>query len=189
MDSMLKRGCFTLRPKVLGARVHIHWSVFLAIVGLFALWIRHPAHAAVVIVCYLGLILLHEAGHVWVARRLGYQAENIYLGILHGVCEVERPDSRRDHALIAWGGVALQLLVAVPLIALSQFTPLLSLPFAGIVVATFGYVSLLTVAMNLVPTHGVDGAFAWKIVPILLAERRERARARKTAEALFRRLK
>lgn len=186
---LLARGNYPLGLSVLGARVHLHWTALLAVFGVLFSWSRHPAEAIATVACYLGVILLHETGHAWVARRLGCLPTGIYLGYYHGICEYEEPHSLRDHALVAWGGVAAQLVVALPLIALARLTPLLALPFANIVVAAFGYASLMAAALNLVPVRGLDGAIAWKLVPMLFTERREAAAAKKTTRELLRRLK
>ncbi len=185
---LLKQG-HRLPLRVLGAKVYLHWSAIAMMLALLVIWFRHPANAVVVIACYLGMILLHEAGHAWVARRLGYEATEIHLGVIHGLCEHDGPDSLRESALIAWGGPAAQLVVALPLIALAQFTPVLAWPFANVVVAIFGYIGLVSALFNLAPTAPLDGATAWKLVPILFADWRGRARAKKAADDLFKRLK
>lgn len=183
------RSHFTLHPTIFGARLHLHWSALALSLGLLALWFRHPAEALVVILSYYGVILLHETGHALVARRLGLRPLHITLYVIHGSCTYEHPDTLRQQVLVAWGGVALQLAVAVPLVALAGFTPILKLPLMGIVVAAFGYVSILIAAFNLTPMPGLDGALAWKIFPILVADWRGRAEAKKKTRALLRRLK
>ncbi len=183
------RSHFTLVPTVLGARLHLHWSALALSLGLLALWFRHPAEALVVILSYYGIILLHETGHALVARRLGLRPFDITLYFIHGRCTYERPDTLRQDVLVAWGGVALQLAVAVPLVVLAAFTPILKLPLVGIVVAAFGHASLMIAALNLMPMPGLDGARAWKIFPILVADWRGRAAAKKKTRALLQRLK
>jgi len=169
--------------KVLGARVSVHWSAVAAAGLMFGVWHRQPALALEAIACYFGLILLHEAGHAAMARRLGYRATEIRLSIIHGVCFHDAPDTLRDDALIAWGGVLAQMAVALPLLALDQIPGFASLPFAGIPIAAFGYYSVLLVAFNLLPTPPLDGAKAWKLLPLLVADARARGLARKATTA------
>ena len=157
---------------VLGARLHVHWSA-VALAGLMlGAWHRQPAYAIEAVACYFGVILLHEAGHAAMALRLGYRATDIYLSMIHGLCTYDRPETFREDALIAWGGVLAQLAIALPLVALAQVPTLASLSFAGILIAAFGYFSLAMVALNLVPARGLDGAKAWRLLPVLVADLR-----------------
>lgn len=175
--------------RIMGARLHLHWSALALAAALLALWMRQPAQALEAVASYFGLLLLHEIGHAAMARRLGYRATDIRLGFMHGLCETEAPDTARDDALLAWGGVLAQLAVALPLIALAQVPGVAALPGVGIPVAVFGYLSLLVALFNLTPAASLDGAKAWRLVTILLAERRTRAIARKATQDLMQRLK
>jgi Zn-dependent protease len=184
-------GGFGLVPflTVFGARVHIHWSA-LALAGvLLVIWARQPFHAVECVCCYFGVILLHEAGHAAIARRLGYKVLGIYLSGIHGLCRYERPDTLLEDCLVAWGGVLAQMVVAVPVIALAHISVVGALPFAGIFIAAFGYFSLITAAFNLAPARGFDGAKAWRILPILISDFRAHRIAMRAARDLFKRLK
>ncbi len=180
------RGCITLqRPTLFGARLHIHWSALVAAGILLGALARQPVQALVAVACYFGVILLHEAGHAYLAKRLGWAPENITIAFLHGVCQYQQPDNLKDEATIAWGGVLAQLAVAIPLIVLSQTTPLGTLPPVAIVVSAFGYFSLTMALMNLAPARGLDGATAWRLIPTLVRERR----SKKAAQDVLRRFK
>ena len=182
------RGYFLLgRVTVLGARLHVHWSAVALAGVMFGAWHRQPAYAIEAIACYFGLILLHEVGHAAMALRLGYRAPDIYLSMIHGLCSYDAPETFREEALVAWGGVLAQLAVALPLLALAQVPTIASLSFVGILIAAFGYFSLAMVAMNLVPVRGLDGANAWRLLPILAADLRAFATARQAAETVLRR--
>jgi Zn-dependent protease len=85
--------------------------------------------------------------------------------------------------------VLAQLAVALPLIALGQFDAATSVPSLAIPIGAFGYFSVLMVGMNLVPAFGLDGAKAWQLLPILVADRRAGAKARKAMRDLMKRLK
>ena len=102
--------------RVFGARTHLHWSALLVIGAILAVAIRTPILAAITILSYFGIIFLHEAGHAFVAQRLGYRPFDIYLGFLHGSCVYEAPYNSTHVAIVAWGGVVAQLVIAVPLI-------------------------------------------------------------------------
>jgi Zn-dependent protease len=175
--------------RIMGARLHLHWSALALAAALLALWIRQPAQALEAVGSYFGVLLLHEMGHAAMARRLGYRATDIRLAIMHRLCDYDAPDTERDDALIAWGGVLAQLALALPLIALAQVPAVAALPGAGILVGVFGYLSVLVALFNLTPAAPLDGAKAWRLVPILLGARRRRAIARKATQDLMQRLK
>jgi len=75
------------------------------------------------IISYLAIIFVHELGHAWVASRLGYEVFAIRIGLIHGRCEFEAPYSLWDAALVSWGGVLAQLLVAAVVLLISSVLP------------------------------------------------------------------
>lgn len=176
-------------PRILGASLHIHWSVWLAAAFVLVMFRGEQARAPMAICCYFGVILLHEFGHALLAKRLGYQPLGIYLTAIHGVCQYEHPDSLREDAVIAWGGVLVQLIVAIPLILVGTLSPLGRVPYVNTFIAFFGHYSLVMALFNLIPLPGLDGAVAWRIVPMLFREARQNVQAKRTTKALLRRLK
>jgi len=183
-------GYATFRSlQVFGATVHVHWSVFVVVTAMLVASIRDPAWALIGVGCYLAVIVLHEAGHAYLSRRLGYQPFNIYLGFAHGCCETETPDTLRDECIIAWGGVLAQLAVAVPLIAVGQLTSLAEYVVFGPLIGFLGYISALVALMNLAPARGFDGHSAWRLIPLLFAEHRRSANAKRSVRQLIRRIK
>ncbi len=110
--------------------------------------------------------MIHELGHAAVAHRFGYAVEGIWLGAIHGRCEFQAPKTQWEHCVIAWGGVAAQLAVAVPLIAFDAFWHR-PLGILGPVLLILGYYSGVVVLLNLLPLKGRDGLRAWRIVPLL----------------------
>lgn len=175
--------------RVLHARLHVHASALVVAALLLLAGLGQPSHALVGVACYFGVILLHEIGHAAMARRLGYAAPAIRLSFMHGLCEHDAPGTRRDEALIAWGGVLAQLAVALPLLALAALHVFDTAPLGRIVVVAFGRLSLVLVAFNLLPVRPLDGAKAWPLIPILLREWRSRGVAKKAARELMQRLK
>jgi Zn-dependent protease len=126
---------------------------------------------------YIGVILLHELGHMHVAQRLGCRVRGIYLYPIHGICEFEMPWSRYDQCLIAWGGVAFQAIAFIPCIAwiiVMGYTPYDAL---NAPLAIFGGFSAVIAAFNLFPAPGLDGASAWAVIPEYFRRRKLTLRA------------
>ncbi|MEL1265006.1 hypothetical protein [Pseudoxanthomonas putridarboris] len=147
-----------------GARVELHWSVLLVAACVMAASFHTPINAAALVAAYFGILYLHELGHAFVARRLGYRPYEIRLGFIHGRMSYEAPRNERDASLVAWGGVLAQLAVALPLVVLAEFTNAGSLPVLGPAIAFLGYFSLLIAALNLAPARGLDGHLAWRLL-------------------------
>jgi Zn-dependent protease len=176
--------------RIFGAPVHLHWSALVVIGGLLAVSFKEPLSAVITICSYFGIILLHEAGHAFFAYRLGCRPLNIYLSFIHGQCVYEAPHCSRNEFVIAWGGVLAQFAVAIPLIALAQFTTIASSQsLMGPVVGFLGYFSIMVAILNLVPARGLDGAIAWRLIPVLLKERATQKAKVKTKPSYIRRVK
>ncbi len=175
--------------RIVGAPVHAHWSALVVAGGLLAGSIKEPFSALTIICSYFGVILLHESGHAYFAQRLGCRPINIYLSFIHGVCEYQAPDSFKDECIIAWGGVSAQLVVAIPLIVLAQTTSLSELPILGILMVFLGYINILIAIVNLAPAKGLDGAIAWRLIPLLIKQRRRKTASKKIAKGHIRRVK
>ena len=175
--------------RIFGAPVHVHWSALVIVVGLVAGWIKEPFSALAIICSYFGIILLHESGHAYFALRLGCRPINIYLSFIHGVCEHHAPYSFKDECIIAWGGVSAQFAVAIPLIVLAQTTSLTELPIFGILIVFFGYINAFIAIVNLAPAKGLDGANAWRLIPLLIKQYRRKAVSKKIVKGHIRHVK
>lgn len=154
------------RVEILGARLYLHWSAMLMVAVLALLSWQSPIYGAISIGCYLSIILIHECGHALMARRLGYEVLSIRLAFCHGACEHEAPHAEVDDVLIAWAGVLAQLTVAVPMLVIASIFDKQNLGYAGAAIALLGYVNLLVALVNLAPARGLDGATAWRALPL-----------------------
>lgn len=173
---------FVSGGRIGGVRIHIHWTLLaacaLVLVGSLGS-LAHAAGAAVALAAYFAAMLLHEWGHVVVARKRRCQVFGIELYPLIGLTRFERPRTRFDHCLIAWGGVVFQGAVGLPMLAwikLVGYTPLEALnAFMGV----FSFLTVVMVLLNLAPIPPLDGAVAWGVVPLLFRRFRDaRGRAR-----------
>jgi Zn-dependent protease len=184
---MLRRKWFRLGGKLLGASVYVHWSVFLAAALVVLMSFNSPIHAFVGLASYLGIIVLHELGHAWMARRLGCRVRSLCIGFVHGCCEYEAAETEAEDVLIAWAGALAQLAIAVPMLIVASLFADRDLGYAAPAVVFLGYVNLLIALVSLAPAPGLDGHTAWRGVPLLLDWWRARTATRQTVVKLKRR--
>ena len=88
-----------------GVPVYVHWSVLVISAVILLNSARQPLLTVIALFCYWGMLLLHETGHMLLARRLNAAVLSIEIYPLHGLCRCENPWSELDYCLIAWGGV------------------------------------------------------------------------------------
>jgi len=160
--------------RVKGVDVYVHWTVFLIAGIMLANTIRRPALTLAGMGAWLGLILIHECGHLIAAQWRHCEVLSIEIYPIHGFCRFELPWSRFDHCLIAWGGVAAQAVVALPLVTYvlifgyTRFGPM------NAILAILGFYSVALAAFNLLPVGRLDGALAWGLIPELVKRARTR---------------
>jgi Zn-dependent protease len=154
------------RTRWFHAALHVHLSVIVAVAVVALTAAESPAFAIVTLISLIALILLHEFGHAAVAHHFGYRVQSIWFSLFHGRCVFDAPTDEWERCLIAWGGVVAQLLVAIPLLALDSFVHP-SPRILGPVVLILGYWSLVLIILNLIPSGSLDGATAWRIIPLL----------------------
>lgn len=184
MNTMsLRLGKPTLITRIRGVGIYIHWSMILIVPVVLANARQKPVLTLVALFSYLGVLTLHECGHLVAARRRGCRVYSIEIYPILGITRFQMPWSRFDHRVIAWGGVLAQLVVAIPLIAwvvVFGYTPYDPL---NAVLAIMGFFSIGVAIFNLLPTPPLDGAIAWGLFPILLqralAWRNKRLRVRR----------
>jgi len=158
--------------------VFVHWSVPLLLAVLILGATQKPLDTILGAIAYIGIFVIHEAGHLIVARRRGYEPISIELYPILGIARFEAPRSRFDRTAIAWGGVAAQAIIGIPVamyIATVDYTPFGPLNTA---LAILGDFSLVMAVFNLLPFPPLDGSIAWDIVPAYI-ERRRSARNRR----------
>jgi Zn-dependent protease len=157
-----------------GVDVFVHWTVFLIAAVMVYATRRNPWVTLTAGASWLGLLLLHECGHMIFARRRHTPVISIELYPIVGFCRFEIPWSRFDHCVIAWGGVIAQLAVALPMLLwVSTFGYTRFAPVNAVLGILGGY-SLVTAALNLLPVRPLDGSMAWYIVPEFIKRRKGR---------------
>lgn len=174
-----------------GTEIKVHVT-FLLIVGWWAL-IGYsqggPAAAltsALALLALFACILLHEFGHILMARRYGVRTPDVILLPIGGVARLERiPDEPKQELLIALAGPAVTLAIAGILLAVlrlsgshAQVTELSEQqPFLAQLVS----VNLYLLLFNLIPAFPMDGG---RVLRALLASRMGLLRGTRIAATL-----
>lgn len=163
--------------RVRGVRVDLHWTVFL--VGAFFLLgaTQRPIPVLAALVSYMGVLLIHECGHMVIAQKKRCHVYSIKLYPILGLVQYDEPFSHYDHALIAWGGVLAQAMVAIPVLIWIEVFDYTHSEAWNVSLDIWGYVSIALALFNLIPVRPFDGATAWKIVPELIKKIRGKGRS------------
>src|SRR5712692_856979 len=152
--------------RVAGTEIKVHIT-FLALLAWFALKGYNAGGTSAALdrtIFTLGVftcVLLHEFGHILVARRFGVRTPDVILLPIGGVARLERiPEEPKQELLIALAGPAVTLLIAVVLYTalrlghqeivgqLSPAAPLLDQLLA---------VNVGLLLFNLIPAFPMDG--------------------------------
>src|ERR1041385_5381819 len=128
--------------KIKGVKVYIHWSVATISALILLNAIHQPMISLIGLICYWGIILLHETGHLIAAQRLGCRVFSIELYPIWGITRFEVPWSRFDQCVIAWGGVLAQAVIGVPLALFIAVFGYTNIDTVNVVLALFGGISL-----------------------------------------------
>lgn len=162
--------------------IRIHWTAPLG-AFLFGRFEIVPAFW----VAFLALILIHELGHAVAVRLSRAQVTMIDLDGAGGLCHWRGTVGAFRRAFISWGGVLGQLLAFGAAHAiLVVFGPPVD-EYQAQVADVYTRANLWLAAFNLIPIRHLDGAKAWKILPLLYhhvwarlsrsSQRREQQRA------------
>lgn len=172
----MTRGAITLF-RYGGVPIRAHWSL-----PLVALLVGGARFAPGAWIGWLLVVTLHEMGHAFWALHYQMDVREILLHGLGGHCAYAGTPTPRQRSVVAWGGVMAQAIVFAVALPLSHVVPTHSafaVDLYGVLIGANLWVALL----NLVPIPPLDGAEAWKLVPMLFrrapsVRRQEVARAR-----------
>jgi len=159
--------------------VYANWSLVLFSVVILLGALERPAEAVAAWCSFFAVLLLHECGHMFVAQKLGYPVDSIRLYPFFGLAVFTQPYSRYDYSRIAWGGVAAQAVISVPVLLYLAIFGFTRWDSFNIVLGIFGYYSAFVAACNLLPIPPLDGAAAWGLIPELISRARQRRRLNK----------
>ncbi len=174
-------GKFTEICRIHGAPVELHWSVLGIAALILAGAVKYPLMNLVGLSSWLGVILLHESGHLFAARRKGCHVDSIQLYPILGLTRFQQPWSAMDECVIAWAGVIAQAIVAVPIVSFVSVFGYTRYEPVNAALAIWGFFSIGVAVFNLISAPPLDGAIAWRIVPLLIkgAWKGQRGRAAK----------
>lgn len=150
------QGGYVEIGRFMGTPVRVHWSMP---IGLFVLTGFSFSPGAWI--GFLLVLLVHEIGHAWVARSMGFLVVGIDVSAVGGACRWGGDATSRQRAIVAWGGVlgqAALLFVALPL---SWIVP--RMIFFGELIDVLIRTNLILAALNLLPMPPLDGAEAWRL--------------------------
>lgn len=164
--AMFERGYITV-ARFRGAPIKLHWSLAVGLLWVSGLSFLPGAWAGYVLV-----VLLHEMGHAFLARRYGLAVKEIMLHGLGGHCAYVGYPTPWQRAVIASGGVVVQAIL------LAIFVPLyLLLPVGGVNQAAFFSVMVFTnlflILFNLIPIAPLDGHQIAKLPGLYRKQKRE----------------
>ena len=135
---------------------------------VFVIWhIMRPFGLLAALLSITLIITVHELGHAFMARRLGYRVNVIAVQFAGGYCQHEACQYERDDVLIAWGGVlgqAALVAVVVPLYFLLYESVVVHSPLLQVFFGLFIYHNIFMIIYNLLPLRGFDGELAWRFV-------------------------
>ena len=170
-------------------KVHLTFLLFLvwwAVGGYQQAGVSGALAASLWLLAVFGCILLHEFGHIFMARRFGVRTPDVILLPIGGVARLERiPDEPKQEFLIALAGPAVTAVIAVILYAiirstgndagLGDLSP--SRPFLSLLMNVNVYLLLF----NLIPAFPMDGG---RVLRALLASRMGMVRGTRVAATL-----
>ena len=170
-------------------KVHLTFVLFLvwwAVGGYQEAGAAGAAAAAVWLLAVFACILLHEFGHISMARRFGVRTPDVILLPIGGVARLERiPEEPRQELLIALAGPAVTAAIALVLYALirlsgndaglGDLSP--GRPFLSLLMNVNVYLLLF----NLIPAFPMDGG---RVLRALLASRMGLVRGTRVAASL-----
>jgi Zn-dependent protease len=177
--------------RVAGTDIKVHVT-FLLIVGWWAAigysqgGPTGAVTSALALLALFACILLHEFGHILMARRFGVRTPDVILLPIGGVARLERiPDEPRQELLIALAGPAVTLAIALVLLAILRLSgsdaPVSRLTEQQPFLAQLVSVNLYLLLFNLIPAFPMDGG---RVLRAVLASRMGLLRGTRIAATL-----
>jgi Zn-dependent protease len=170
-------------------KIHVTFLLLLAWIG-FSAWRQQGAAAArdsvVFIVLLFVCVVLHEFGHVLVARRFGVRTPEVTLLPIGGVASMQSlPQKPMQELAVAIAGPLVNVAIAIVLLAI--LGGISGADFAGLddprlsLLARLAAANVFLALFNLLPAFPMDGG---RVLRALLAMRYSRPRATQIAASI-----
>ncbi len=157
INDLFSSGFFEV-GRLAGAPLRVHWTTP---IGLF--FLTHFSFNPLVWAALLLIIVVHELGHAFLARRYGLRLVSIDVTAIGGVCRLEGNPSRREASIVAWGGVLAQAALLVAALLARGIISVVTFGLLDCVFDTLITTNLIVMALNLLPVRPLDGADAWRL--------------------------
>jgi len=168
LPSWLRGGYLTI-ARLRGTPIRIHFSAPIAAL-FFSRFQIAPWYWA----GFFALVLWHELGHALVVWGVRARVLAVDVHGAGGQCAWQGSVSPVGRAFIAWGGVLAQAALYVLTAATVGMVGAPGHGGTADLVEVFTEANLWIIGLNLLPIPGLDGAEAWKLIPLLIRRSRER---------------
>ena len=173
------RSAYTIgRIAGVDLKMHVTFPLLLVWIAYRDWTYAGPAAAAagvVLVLAVFGCVVLHEFGHVLMARRYGIQTRDVVLLPIGGVARLQYfPTDPRQELLIALAGPAVTLAIAAALLLVVRGLGLADTPIATLTVFGHGFlynllvINVYILLFNLIPAFPMDGG---RVLRALLSSR------------------
>lgn len=157
-------------------RIHLTFVLFLLWIGVSQYRLEGAA-AAWDMLAFISLlffcVVLHEFGHILMARRFGIKTSDVTLFPIGGIANMERiPEKPSQELLVSIAGPAVNLVIAAGLLVALGSTitaeDLAQLDIAGSsLVMRLAAANLILMGFNLVPAFPMDGGRVLRALPAM----------------------
>jgi len=183
--------------KLLGVNIKVHWTFFLLLLWVVFLEYNKGSNAntivltTVFVLTIFACVVLHEMGHILMARRFGINTRKITLLPIGGVASLERiPENPKKELLVAIAGPLVNVVIAAIIFPfLGDLTSYMPTEAnhevtASITTGNFWFnlfvINIVLVLFNLLPAFPMDGG---RMFRSLLAMKMGRLKATGIASA------
>lgn len=141
---MFDRGYATL-GQYRGTPVRLHWTLAFGLLYVSGLAFRPGAWLG-----YVLIVLFHEMGHAFLARRNGFLVREIMIHGMGGHCAYVGYPTQYQQAIIATGGILAQLMVLALALPAWLLLPDIT-PHVRDLLAVLVFTNLWMIGFNLIP--------------------------------------
>ncbi len=163
-----KPGYFEL-GKIHGVPIYMHWSFLIVGLLIAAFFNSSIGELLFFVLGYVVLILIHELGHMFAARRFKLNVHAITISGAGGMCYSDNPQTYREAFLFYGGGLIAQIILFFITIIFLFFFGYPTSEGGNAIVLTFLAVNLIFFVQNIIPGkfvsgHESDGRVLWSLV-------------------------